>query len=60
MPRPKGSPNKVYKAVMKNIVSLKVSDELYLWLKTQPNITQYLRGLIEKDMKDCEIIKEED
>ena len=60
MPRPKGSPNKVHKAVMKNIVSLKVSDELYLWLKTQPNITQYLRGSIEKDMKDCEIIKEED
>ena len=60
MPRPKGSPNKVHKAVMKNIVSLKVSDELYLWLKTQPNITQYLRGLIEKDMKERETIEGED
>ena len=60
MPRPKGSPNKVHKAVMKNIVSLKVSDDLYSWLKTQPNITQYLRGLIEKDMKERGILKEED
>lgn len=60
MPRPKGSPNKVHKAVMTNIVSLKIDDKLYLWLKTQPNITQYLRGLIEKDMKEREIIKEED
>lgn len=60
MPRPKGSKNKVYKASHINIVSVKLSDELYLWLKTQPNITQYLRGLIEKDMKEREIIKEED
>ena len=60
MPRPKGSKNKVYKASHINIVSVKLSNELYSWLKTQPNITQYLRGLIEKDMKEREIIKEED
>ena len=60
MPRPKGSPNKVYKAVMKNIVSLKLNDELYSWVKTQPNITKYLRWLIENDMKERGIIKEED
>lgn len=60
MPRPKGSPNKVHKAVMTNIVSLKIDDELYSWLKMQPNITKYLRKLIEKDMKEQGIIKEED
>jgi hypothetical protein len=60
MPRPKGSKNKVYKASHINIVSVKLSNELYSWLKTQPNITQYLRGLIEKDMKERGILKEED
>ena len=60
MPRPKGSPNKVHKAVMKNIVSLKISDELYSWLKAQPNITQYLRELIENDMKEHKLKVEED
>ena len=60
MPRPKGSPNKVHKAVMTNIVSLKIDDKLYSWLKMQPNITRYLRELIEKDMKEQGIIKEED
>lgn len=49
----------MHKAVMKNIVSLKVSDELYSWLKTQPNITLYLRGLIENDMKERETKVEE-
>ena len=60
MPRPKGIPNKVHKAVMTNIVSLKIDDKLYSWLKMQPNITRYLRELIEKDMKEQGIIKEED
>lgn len=60
MPRPKGSPNKVHKAVMTNVVSLKIDDKLYSWLKMQPNITKYLRELIEKDMKEQGIIKEED
>lgn len=60
MPRPKGSKNKVYKASHINIVSVKLSNELYSWLKTQPNITQYLRGLIEKDMKERGIFNKED
>lgn len=60
MPRPKGSKNKVYKASHINIVSVKLSNELYSWLKTQPNITQYLRGLIEKDMKKRGILNKED
>ena len=60
MPRPKGSPNKVHKAVMTNIVSLKIDDKLYSWLKMQPNITRYLRGLIENDMKERETKVEED
>lgn len=60
MPRPKGIPNKVHKAVMTNIVSLKIDDKLYSWLKMQPNITKYLRELIEKDMKEQGIINEED
>lgn len=60
MPRPKGSPNKVHKAVMKNVVSLKIDDKLYSWLKMQPNITKYLRELIEKDMKERGIINEGD
>jgi hypothetical protein len=60
MPRPKGSKNKVYKASHINIVSVKLSNELYSWLKTQPNITHYLRGLIEKDMKERGIFNKED
>jgi hypothetical protein len=60
MPRPKGSKNKVYKASHINIVSIKLSDELYSWLNTQPNKTQYIRGLIEKDMNERKTIKEED
>lgn len=52
MPRPKGSPNKAYKATHINVVSIKVSDELFAWLKEQPNRADYLRSLIEKDMNE--------
>ena len=52
MPRPKGSPNKVYKAVHTNVVSIKLDDELFSWLKEQPNRANYLRTLIEKDMNE--------
>ena len=50
----------MHKAVMTNIVSLKIDDKLYSWLKMQPNITRYLRELIEKDMKERETKVEED
>ena len=60
MPRTKGSKNKTYKALMTKIVSIKLSDEQYAWLNTQPNKTIYIRGLIEKDMKERGIITEED
>lgn len=52
MPRPKGSQNKAYKAKHINVVSIKVSDELFSWLKKQPNRANYLRTLIEKDMNE--------
>jgi hypothetical protein len=52
MTRPKGSPNKAYKAKHINIVSIKVSNELFAWLKEQPNRANYLRSLIEKDMNE--------
>lgn len=52
MPRPKGSPNKAYKAKHINVVSIKVSDDIFSWLKEQPNRANYLRTLIEKDMNE--------
>lgn len=52
MTRPKGSPNKVYKAVHTNVVSIKLDDELFAWLKEQPNRANYIRTLIERDKEE--------
>lgn len=50
MPRTKGAKNKVYKGTIKNVVCLKVTDEMINWLKEQPRMGEYIRKLIESDM----------
>ena len=60
MPRPKGSPNKNKSAVCTNIMSIRFTDEVYSWVNSQPNKTEYIRELIIRDMKERGIIKEED
>ena len=60
MPRPKGSKNKAKYAVCTNIMSFRFTDEVYSWVNSQPNKTEYIRELIIKDMKERGIIKEED
>ena len=52
MPRPKGSKNKAKYAVCTNIMSIRFTDEVYSWVKSQPNKTEYIRELIIKDMKE--------
>ena len=60
MPRPKGSPNKNTNAVCTNIMSIRFTDEVYSWVNSQPNKTEYIRELIIRDMKERGIKIEED
>ena len=60
MPRPKGSKNKAKYAVCTNIMSIRFTDEVYSWVNSQPNKTEYIRDLIIKDMKERGIIEGED
>jgi hypothetical protein len=59
MTRPKGSPNKAYKAIQTNSMSIKLSGELFEWVSKQPNKANYVRSLIVKD-KEAKEAKEPD
>lgn len=42
----------MHRGTLKNVITIKVDDELHEWFRSQPNGAEYIRQFMRKDMEE--------